>query len=77
MSTTEIKRKLITRINQSKDKELLEGIYSMMKDESKKEILILSEAQVKAIQSADEQIATGNFLTDNAVRRKTSEWLGK
>ncbi len=77
MTATEIKKKLIGRINKTDDKDLLEGIYSMIKDESKKETLILSEPQLTAIRRAEKQISSGNFLTDAEVRKRTAQWLGK
>jgi hypothetical protein len=47
-----------------------------MKDESKKELLLLSKEQVAAIHEAQEQIANGQYLTDAEVRKRTSQWLG-
>ena len=75
MTTTEIKKKLISRITKTDDTDLLNGIYSMMKHESKKEMLILSERQLAAIEKAENQISSGDFLTDAEVRKRTGQWL--
>lgn len=77
MTATEIKKKLINRINKTDDKDLLQSLYSMVKDESKKEILLLSDEQVASIRLAEKQISSGNFLTDAEVRKRTAQWLGK
>ena len=77
MTTTEIKKKLIGKISKTDDKDLLNGIYSMMKDESKKEMLILSKEQLASIIKAEKQISAGDFLTDAEIRKRTARWLGK
>jgi hypothetical protein len=77
MTATEMKRKLIGRINKTEDKELLKSIYLLTEDESKKERLILSDQQLTAVNKARKQISSGNFLTDTEVRKRTTQWLGK
>ncbi len=75
MTATEIKKKQIGRINKTDDKDLLESIYSMMRDESKKEMLILSDQQLVAIRKAEKQISIGDFLTDAEVRKRTGRQM--
>ena len=52
MSTSEVKRKLISKIKSSKDESLLRDMYDVIKDESRKEMLVLSNDQVQAIRDA-------------------------
>jgi len=77
MSNAEVKRKLISKIKDSKDDSLLKDLYSLLKNESKAEVLLLSEDQTKAIREAEQEIENGHYLTDAAVRKKTAQWLGK
>ena len=77
MSSAEIKRRLIRKIQESKDDHLIDDIYRLMKDESKSEILLLSKKQEKEIKEAQKQIEKGQYLTDSEVRKRTAKWLGK
>ncbi len=77
MSTSEVKRKLISKIKSSKDESLLRDMYDVIKDESRKEMLVLSNDQVLAIHDAEDQLSKGKFLTDAEVRKNTSRWLAK
>jgi F0F1-type ATP synthase delta subunit len=77
MSASEVKRKLISKIKNSKDESLLRDMYDVIKDESRKEMLILSNDQVQAIREAEDQLSKGKLLTDFEVRKNTSRWLGK
>ena len=77
MSASEVKRKLISKIKSSKDESLLRDMYDVIKDESRKEMLVLSNDQVLAIHDAEDQLSKGKFLTDAEVRKNTSRWLAK
>ena len=77
MSTSEVKRKLISKIKSSKDESLLRDMYDVIKDESRQEMLVLSNDQIQAIREAEVQLSKGKFLTDAEVRKNTSRWLGK
>ena len=59
MSTATIKKKIIDKLNKTNDEHLLSTIYDVLKDESKKEPLILSGAQIKAIKIAEGEIKEG------------------
>ncbi len=75
MSTAEVKRKLISKIKNSQDEGFLKDVYSLLKDESKAELLLLSKKQIAAIREGELQIANGQYLTDAEVRKRTSQWL--
>ena len=75
MSTSAVKRKLILKIKNSSDNNLLRGMYDVMKDESRQEMLALSKEQVQAIREAEDDLSKGKFLTDSEVRKNTARWL--
>lgn len=77
MSASKVRKKLIDKLKKIDDEVILKGAYDLIRDESKKEMLILSRRQVKAIHRAEIQIAKGKFLTDSQVRKSTSQWLEK
>ncbi|MEK6782877.1 MAG: hypothetical protein AABY93_14355 [Bacteroidota bacterium] len=77
MSASEIKRKLISKIKSSRDESLLRDMYDVIKDESRKEMLVLSNDQVLAIHEAEDQLSKGKFLSDSEVKKSTSRWLAK
>ncbi len=77
MSASAVKRKLILKIRNSSDNHLLQGIYDVMKDESRQEMLVLSKEQIQAIKEAEAELAKGKFLTDAEVRKNTARWLEK
>jgi len=74
---TSIRKRLISKINQVEDEQLLSGLYDILKDESKKEIHILSDDQLRRLQKARAEINRGDYLTDAEVKRRSALWLGK
>jgi hypothetical protein len=77
MRASEMRKKIIQKISDSDDKELLAGIYDLLKDESRKEMLLLSESQKRMLKVAEGEIAQNKFLTDKEVQARTRTWLGK
>ena len=77
MSTTELKRKLISRIKESKDKNVLNAFLRLLKSEHKVETYKVTEAQRKAINEARKQIKKGQFLTNEQANKEAREWLKK
>ena len=68
---------MVSSIKRFKEDTLLDDQYSILKNESKAEMLLLSEDQTKAIREAEQEIENGHYLTDAAVRKKTAQWLAK
>lgn len=77
MTVTVMKKKIMDKLNKSNDEQLLSGIYDLLKDESKKEPLMLTSAQIRAIKIAENEIAEGKTITNAEVRRRAKVWLGK
>lgn len=78
MSTTELRKKLIDRINRTEDRDLLEEVVRLL-DINVDEVntYVLSEDQKSAVSEAREQIKIGKSLTDEEADRDIDEWLEK
>lgn len=76
MSTTDLQKKLIDKINHTKDERLLEEVFRFMELESEEiEVYNLSNEQIEAINEAKQQIKNGEFLTNDEANREIKEWL--
>ena len=72
-----LKTKLIDKINNTNDKELLKEVYRLleMDYDDQDEIYQLSKEQKTAIKEAKKQIKQGGFLTDEESNKATEAWL--
>lgn len=78
MSTIELRKKLIEKINTTENDDLLEEAYRLLEIESEDlEIYKLSNAQMMAIAEARNQFKNGQFLTDEEADKEINEWLKK
>ena len=78
MSTIELRKRLIEKIQKTENDDLLEEAYRLLELETKDiEIYKLNEGQKKAISEAREQIKNGQFLTDELANKEIDEWLDK
>jgi uncharacterized protein YktB (UPF0637 family) len=78
MTTKELKKKLILRIDQSINNELLEEMYRLIaNEETDFSVYELSEEQLKAVQEGQLQYKNGEFLTGEQADKDIEEWLGK
>jgi len=76
MSITELRKKLITKIQSTKDAYLLEDLYRILNFNDFDETpYLLNDDQNHAINEAREDIAQGNYSTNEEVQKKVSEWL--
>ena len=79
MSTIELRKKLIEKINSTEDEKLLLEATRLMEIQLN-EIEIpyqLSDEMLKAIDEAEEQIKKGEFLTHEQAKKEIEEWLGE
>lgn len=74
---TSIRTRLINKIKQTDDERILSGIYDILKDDSKEEMLILSDEQYSALKKSQQEIAEGKTLSDAEVKKRSALWLGK
>jgi hypothetical protein len=78
MSTTELKKILIEKIQLTDDLQLLEKAYRLLEvDDEHAEVFVLSEAQHQAIETARQQIEAGQYLTHEQANKEIDEWLEK
>ena len=76
MSTLELQEQLISKIQITTDEDILEGVLRLLEFEtSGDEIYLFSETQKAAIAKARQQVANGQFHTDDEVDKLTEKWL--
>ena len=73
---TDIKDKLIEKIEATDDTDLLMEVYRLLQiNLDSEELYKLSEDQLKKIHEADSQIESGEFLDHSDANKKVEEWL--
>jgi hypothetical protein len=78
MSTSQLRKLLIEKIQITDDDKLLEEASRLLEvNIEESEIYILNEKQKEAIYEAREQIAKGTYLSDDESNKEIDEWLGK
>ena len=78
MSTIELRRRLIDKIQKTENEDLLAEAYRLLELETEDiEMYKLNDDQRKAISEARQQINTGQFLTDDQSNKEIDEWLSK
>lgn len=78
MSTKELRKVLIEKIQTTNDPQILEEIYRLLQMGAEtSESYILSEDQKSAIEKARKQIENGEFLTDEQANQEIDKWLEK
>ena len=79
MSTIELRKLLIEKIQVIEDDKLLEEAYRLLEVdiEESTDVYVLNDQQKEAIDQARKQIKEGQFLTDEESNRQIDEWLNK
>lgn len=78
MSTVELRKRLIDKIQKTDNENLLEEAYRLLELEAEDiEIYKLSDEQRKAVNEAKQQIKSGKYLTDDQANKEIDEWLNK
>jgi len=78
MTSIELKNKVIGKINQVNDDDILNEIYKLLDDSFEDaEIYQLSENHKIAIETARNQIDKGEYLTNDQANKEIGEWLNK
>lgn len=73
-----LKERLIKRIQETSDPDLLKEIYRLLEiDFDDLELYKLSDEQRDAISEAQQQINQGDFLTHEQANKEIEEWLKK
>ena len=78
MSTAELKKKIISEINDIDNEDLLLEVYQLLETEHEAAALYpLSEDQLSAIRKSQDQIKKGQFVTEEDANKEIDEWLEK
>jgi len=78
MSTIELKKRLIDKIQKTDNENLLGEAFRLLEMESEDiEIYKLNDDQRIAISEARQQINNKQFLTDEQSNKEIDEWLNK
>lgn len=78
MSATGLKERLIDRIKEINDEDILAEAYRLLgTDSDLEEPYKLSYGQKAAIAEAQEQIKNGSYLTNKEADKEIDEWLNK
>lgn len=76
MSSAELKKRLIDKIQKTDNENLLEEAFRLLQLESEDiEVYKLSDEQKSAINEDREQIKRGEFLSDDEANKDINEWL--
>jgi hypothetical protein len=78
MSTLELQEQLIRKIQIITDDDILAGVLQFIEFETEKdEIHVFNEVEQQAIAKARQQVADGQFYTDDEVNKLTDKWLSE
>ena len=78
MTTKELKGKVIGKINETNDDEVLTDVCIILDDSYEEtEIYQLSENHKAAITLGINQIKLGKYLTNEQANKEADEWLNK
>lgn len=78
MTTFELRKKLISKINQIDDEEILAEVNELLSSiVEEKGIYRITGNHKTAVEEAIIQIKKGEFLTDHEANQDINEWLSK
>ncbi len=78
MTVTDLKNKLIAKITQTQNNQLLEEMYRLIvNEETGNSLYELSNEQNKAVEEAQMQFKNGQFLKSEQADKEIDEWLDK
>ena len=78
MSTKELRKLLIEKIQLTDDNKLLEEASRLLEIEiEESEVYILNDKQKEAIEEGRKNIIKGEYLTDEESNKEIDEWLSK
>jgi len=77
MTAIELKKRLIAKITQTQNNQILEEMYRLIVNEETDRIYELSADQKKAVEEAQQQFKNGQFLKRDQADKEIEEWLDK
>jgi len=78
MTVIELKEKLIAKINNTDDEELLDQISRVIDLETRiDEVYEMSPEEIEAVKEGIAQLDNGQWITNKEANKRADEWLGK
>ena len=78
MNKATLKEKLISKIQNIENVDVLKEVYHLLEIESEDiEAYTLTDEQISIVHEAKEQINKGQFLTHEEAQLKINQWLNK
>ncbi len=78
MSTLELKKLLISKIDDIDDEELLRAVYKLLDYKSSSgDIYVLSKEEEKEIDKGIQQVKEGKTISDEDVQKEIDKWLSE
>ena len=76
MTLLELKKRLVGKINRTKNNELLEEMYRLIEnEEADLSVYELTDKQKSVIAEAQDQYRKGNVLSSEQADKEIDEWL--
>jgi predicted transcriptional regulator len=76
MTVVELKEKIIAKISETDDEELLEHISDLI-DFEHNDVHEMSQGEIEAVEDGIRQIENGQSVPHEEVKRRMDEWLKK
>ena len=78
MTTKELKKRVIGKIHQINDDELLADVYKLLENREEEAITFtISDDHKIAIELAKSQISSGDVISNEEANKEIEEWLKK
>lgn len=78
MSSAEIKKQLIEKIQSTEDENLLEEVYRILEMNTQDfDKIMLSDFQKSKIEAGLKDMESGNYISHEEANREIEEWLKK
>mgnify|MGYP000170985619 CR=1 FL=1 len=78
MNKVKLKEKLIQKIQETENEDLLNDIMSILQSEEEtSEIYKFSDKEIVGVNEAQVQIKNGQYLTHEEAKKRIDEWLNK
>ena len=75
MTTIELKKVLIHRINEINDVSFLTAIKTILDSKSGEKVIVLTEEQRNEIIESRQEVKQGQYIEHELLDKKVSEWL--
>lgn len=76
MTAIELKEKLIAKIRNTEDEELLDQIARLIDFESN-EVYEMSQREIDAVKEGLAQLNSGQWITNEEANKRADKWLGR